>query len=292
MNPIHELPVTTWNGPFGEPLRREAVDALENGEVLFLPNLAFALTGNEQPLLSPTLSDGKSKNISLSPNGRLKNTSSSQAQHEMMQAMMQRFAQGAVHLIEDLFPQYATRLERARTSYRPVEIAGRKASVLHDDTRLHIDAFPTRPMKRGRRILRLFSNVNPNGQPRVWHVGEPFPDMAAKILPKVSLPSRAKNLLLAASLTTRGVRSGYDSYMHGLHDQAKLDESYQANCPQIEFAFPPGCTWMCYTDQVMHAALSGQFVLEQTFHLDLDAMTFPERAPFNVLERLTGASLA
>ena len=60
---------------------------------------------------------------------------------------------------------------------------------------------------------------------------------------------------------------------------------------EIEFAFPAGCTWLCYTDQVMHAALSGQYVLEQTFHLDLEAMTYPARSPFNVLERMTGRAL-
>ena len=61
---------------------------------------------------------------------------------------MQRFATGAVDLMNGLFPRYAAHLERARTSYRPVEIAGRKAAPIVDDTRLHVDAFPTRPMKK------------------------------------------------------------------------------------------------------------------------------------------------
>jgi hypothetical protein len=126
----------------------------------------------------------------------------------------------------------------------------------------------------------------------VWNVGEPFEDMAKKIVPAVFEPNPAKNLLLAALFVTRGVRSRYDSFMHGLHDEAKLDDAYQKDCPKIQFAFPPGSTWLCYTDQVMHAALSGQYVLEQTFHLDLEAMAFPERAPFKVLERVTGRSLA
>ncbi len=290
-NPIHGLDIDSWRGSFSQSQRSEAIDALENGEVLFLPALPFALTQAEEALLSPALSDGKSKNISLDPSGGLKHATLSAEQHALLQAMMQRYASCAVGLVEGLFPQYAARLERARTSYRPVEIAGRKASVLQDDTRLHVDAFPTRPMQKGRRILRLFSNVNPHGSPRVWHVGEPFEDMAKKILPYVYEPNPAKNLLLAALFVTRGRRSKYDSFMHGLHDEAKLDDKYQKDCPQMEFAFPPGSTWLCYTDQVMHAALSGQYVLEQTFHLDLEAMAFPDRAPFNVLERLTKRAL-
>jgi hypothetical protein len=292
MSAIHEMPIARWRGPFDEAVRHEAVDALENGEVLYLPKLPFALTPEEQPLLSPRLSDGKSKNISLNPDGKLKNTSTSPAEHALLQAMVQRYALGTVTLMNALFPRYARRLERARTSYRPVEIAGRKASILQDDTRLHVDAFPTRPMQKGRRILRMFTNINPNGQGRVWHVGEPFADMAKTILPSVAAPSPLKNALLAGLFVTRGVRSKYDNLMHGLHDNAKRNDTYQKTCPQEEFAFPAGSTWLCYTDQVMHAAISGQFVLEQTFHLDLEAMVYPERAPFTVLERMTGQALA
>jgi hypothetical protein len=79
--------------------------------------------------------------------------------------------------------------------------------------------------------------------------------------------------------------------MLGLHDGAKLDSHYQENSPQFEFSFPTGTTWLCFTDQTMHAALSGQFCLEQTFHLPVEALRFPERSPLRVLERLTGRTL-
>ncbi|HEY5239610.1 MAG TPA: Kdo hydroxylase family protein, partial [Rhizomicrobium sp.] len=99
-------------------------------------------------------------------------------------------------------------------------------------------------------------------------------------------------LFLSALGVTRGRRAPYDSLMLGLHDGAKLDEEYQAKAPQTEIAFPPGSTWACYTDQVMHAALAGQYVLEQTFHLDIDAMAEPARAPISVLERMLKTKLA
>jgi len=291
MDVLETLEITAWNGPFGESCAARAADALESGRVLFLPGLAFVLRAEEHALLTPELSSGRAKNISLDPSGRLKHQAGAQKESALLQAMMQRFASSAVSLVEGLFPGYAASLERARTSYRPVEIAGRKYSPIHDDTRLHVDAFPTRPM-RGRRIMRLFSNIHPGNLPRVWNVGEPFADMAEKILPRVKAPSAVDAWFRAATFQTRGLRSPYDNLMLGLHDNAKLDMGYQNATTKTEIAFPPGCTWLCYTDQVMHAALSGQFVLEQTFHLDVAAMAEPSRAPIKVLERMTGRPLA
>ena len=91
---------------------------------------------------------------------------------------------------------------------------------------------------------------------------------------------------------TKGTRSSYDWLMLGLHDSAKLDAEYQQRSPQTEIPFHASSTWICFTDQVMHAALSGQFVLEQTFHLDVSAMAEPSRAPIRVLEKMTGRALA
>jgi hypothetical protein len=291
MDVLFHAEIADWSAAPPEGLRHAAQAALEEGKVLSFPRLAFGLREEEKELLSPTLSNGRAKNISLDPAGKLKHIDVTPAQHTLLQAMMERFAKNSVALANNLFPGYAATLERARTSYRPAEIAGRKYSPVKDDTRLHVDAFPTRPM-RGRRILRLFTNINPNGKPRLWHVGEPFEDMASKILPKVREPIALTPLLLAAVGATRGRRSAYDNLMLGLHDNAKLDESYQRSTVHNEVAFPAGSTWLCFTDQVMHAALAGQFVLEQTFHLDIDAMAEPSRAPIKVLERMTGRTLA
>jgi hypothetical protein len=187
MDILHTLESDT----FSPAQKREALAALENGKVIYFPKLAFELTEDEKSLLTPALSDGKAKNISMDPNGRIQHTAAQGKQRELLNGMMQRFAEGAIALMGELFPGYTRVLERARTSYRPAEIEGRVYSKINDDTRLHVDAFPTRPM-RGRRILRLFSNVNPNGEPRLWHVGEPFEDMAMKLLPYVHEPVQAK----------------------------------------------------------------------------------------------------
>ena len=290
MNPLKTFEIDSWTGPFPDEARASAIDALERGKVLVFTRLPFALEAREKSLLSPSISNGKSKNVSLKPSGELGGTALVGDDAQTLKAMIARYAETATRFLEDLLPAYAGRLERAQTSYRPVKVEGRSQSVIHDDTRLHVDAFPSRPM-RGRRIMRIFTNVNPDGAPRVWHVGEPFEDMVRAMLPRAKEGSGLNAWLLAATGITKGRRSPYDALMLGLHDNAKLDERYQKSSPQIEVPFAPGTTWFCYTDQVMHAALAGQYVLEQTFHLDTDAMARPELSPLKVLERLKGHAL-
>ena len=49
---------------------------------------------------------------------------------------------------------------------------------------------------------------------------------------------------------------------------------------------------MVYTDQVSHAALYGQDVLEQTFYLPVSAMQDENRSPLRILEKMTKQKLA
>ena len=204
--------------------------------------------------------------------------------------MLQRYATHAETLMRDLFPHYRPALERARTSFRPAEISGRRTSPRHDDRRLHVDAFPTRPT-HGRRILRVFTNVAIDDTPRQWRVGEPFERFASAFLPRLTTMFPGQAWAMAAIGLTKGRRSAYDHFMLGLHDTGKLDETYQSRAPQAAVQFMPGTTWMCFTDQVMHAAMAGHCAFEQTFHLPVEAMAQPETSPIRVLERLSGRAL-
>lgn len=291
MTVLHTFDIANWDETPPAEAQVAAAYALERGMVLFFPRLAFQLDESEIVLLTPAVSDGKAKNVSLKPDGELRGTSCAGQSADALKNMVERFAQTATRFVTALIPPYKARLQRASTSYRPVEIAGRSASAIYDDTRLHVDAFPSRPM-RGRRILRVFSNINPAGAPRVWRVGEDFEGMARIFLPGARESSRMWAQALAALGITKGIRSPYDDLMLSLHDGAKRDDHYQHSSAQTEIRFPAGSTWICYTDQVMHAALAGQYVLEQTFHLDVDAMVAPERSPLRVLERLRGRSLS
>jgi hypothetical protein len=144
---------------------------------------------------------------------------------------------------------------------------------------------------RGRRILRVFTNINPDGAPRRWRIGEPFDEHAARFLPKVHAPAPGYAAILAMLGVTHGVQSRYDQVMLGLHDAAKRDAAYQHEAPDEVIDFPAQSTWVVFTDLVPHAATAGSWAFEQTFHLDPAWMTEPERAPLAVLERLTGHAL-
>ncbi|MGP2690299.1 Kdo hydroxylase family protein, partial [Serratia nevei] len=66
---------------------------------------------------------------------------------------------------------------------------------------------------------------------------------------------------------------------------------YQQRGPQLALAFPPGSSWICFSDQTPHAAMGGQFMLEQTFLLPVNKMQDPQRSPLKVLEQLRGQPL-
>ena len=286
---LETLPITAWHGPFEAALRQQALAALEGGKVLVLPDLAFAVKPEEADLLRPDVSGAERKNVSLDPvTGQIGNADPESASR--VGAMMQRFADDAMRLLNDLLPGYALMLERARTSFRPTEIAGRATSPRHDDRRLHVDAFPSRPL-RGKRILRLFSNVAPDGAPRSWRVGEPFEAYAQRFLPRTHSPLPGSAWLLARLGFTKGQRSPYDHLMLRLHDRGKLDDAYQATGPRADVMFSSGTTWLCFTDQVLHAAMAGHCALEQTFHVPVAAMADPASTPLRVLERLANRTL-
>jgi hypothetical protein len=286
------LPVTNWRGPFEPSLQARAVAALEGGRILVLPELGFATDVEEARLLTPGAAAPGSKNISLDPaTDRCQGTSLQADEAATLAGMMDRFARDSQTLLSELLLGYGPALERARTSFRPMEVEQRPQSLRQDDRRLHVDAFPTRPV-RGRRILRVFTNIAPDGAVRHWEVGEPFGRFAAQFLPRLHAPIPGSSWLLERLGLTRGRRSRYDYMMLGLHDAAKRDETYQREAPRARLAFAPGTTWIVYTDAVLHAALAGRFALEQTFHLPVENMAKPELAPIRILERLADRRLA
>jgi hypothetical protein len=289
---LETLPIAEWHGPFAPELQLQAVQALEAGRVLFLPGLGFQTTADEAPFLTGAAAGGARKNVSLDPEtGKASNIGLPPDEASRLAAMIDRFGRQALRLVCDLLPGYAPALERARTSFRPTEIAGRAYSTRHDDRLLHVDAFPTRPM-RGKRILRLFTNVAPDGASRAWRVGEPFEAFARAFAPRVRPPPPGGAWLMHRLGLTRARRSAYDHWMLRLHDLGKFNGGWQSRTPRADIAFPAGSTWLCFTDQVLHAALSGHCALEQTFHLPVEAMHTPARSPLRVLEGVTARRLA
>ncbi len=279
-----------WHTPFSSDAQAQALAELESGHVLFFPTLSFDLSEAEKRFLSPN-TVGNSKNVSFDfasgvLRGASKKVNLSQVDTEALHTMMARFATYSGDLLGALLPHYTPRLMQARTSFRPVEVAGRQTSWRKDDTRLHVDSFPSSPVQ-DKRILRIFSNVNPGGRPRAWRLGESFEEVAARFLPGVSAPLPGSGALLQLLRITKSRRTAYDHFMLQLHDRMKDDADYQANARQVDAAFPPGSTWIVFTDQVSHAAMAGQHLFEQTFYLPVAAMRDPARSPLRTLERLT-----
>lgn len=262
-----------------------AAAALEAGQIIYFPQLAFTLQPNEQTLLSEHILAPKHKNVSYDYQSQRLNGVATAEYAIITQSMMQRYAEFAHQLIKTILPTYQETLLWGRTSYRPAEIDGRITSKRKDDTRLHVDAFPSTPVN-GLRILRVFCNINPYQQPRVWQVGEPFTTVLnrfASQLPRYK-PYVAK--ILHWLKTTKTLRSAYDHYMLHLHDRMKLDDHYQAQVYKHQIDFPAQTTWIVFTDHVSHAALRGQFLLEQTFYLPIAAMQTQEHAPLWQWEQL------
>jgi len=290
MTPIHEIDARHWAQPFLPEQQQDATSRIESGSVILLPRLNFLLQPEEARLLSRGMATD-SKNISYAPSqGRVKGIQLPDDHRQLLEHMMARFAGCCRALVDNLFPRYKDSLSMGRTSYRPVEILGRATSWRKDDSRLHVDSFPSSPVQ-GKRILRFFCNINPDGQPRSWRLGGSFQSVAEQFLPAIPAPVWGSRHILKALHITKSERSAYDHYMLQLHDRMKADGVFQDALPQRRFDFPSGSSWLLFTDQIPHAAMNGQHALEQTFYLPIDAMQDESRSPLRIVERLTGRNL-
>jgi hypothetical protein len=255
------------------------------------PDLPFALSDFERRFVERPFADGKSKNVSIrGPAAELKGAAGTEEEQAALRALLIRYRAFADDLIARYFPAYAGKLAPAGTSYRPFDVDARKLSWRRDDTRLHVDAFPSNPIGQ-KRILRVFRNINAAGEPRVWRVGEDFGAMAERFLPRVPRYSGLAARVLAGVGVTKARRSEYDHIMLHLHDSLKQDETYQNEAPQRRVAFQPDQTWVTFSDLVMHGALGGRYMLEQTLYLPVAAQHDPAKSPHRILERKLGRSL-
>lgn len=292
MKRIKTLSFSTWKPTVEAEEAQDCIQSLENGSVLYFPQLCFSIRSEEKILFSSNLVQKGRKNISYDLiSDKMKGCQGSIESQKIIQEMMKRFAQFSQEFVAHLFPAYQNHLITARTSFRPVEIKGRKNdSLKKDDTQLHIDSFPSTPTN-GRRILRFFANVNPFQIARVWKIGEPYKQVIKRFLPQIKHPVYGLRALLHRLGITKSYRILYDHYMLHIHDKMKLDQTYQSNADQEIIEFPPFTCWMAFTDQVSHAALSGQYVFEQTFYLPVEAQANPEKSPLVYMEKLMQKSL-
>lgn len=266
-------------------------DQLERGKVLFFRHVPFDFPERDREFLLSQKQTGSRfhKNISYRPaRDLLKGVDEDSPDRERMVTIMRNFSRSVTAFVAQFLAPYASRMKLDFASFRPLEEQGRDLPLHKRNDLLHVDAFPSRPT-HGARILRVFANINP-AVGRVWNVGEPFHEFLPKLMQGKRIGPRSGGLgrTLAHMAHKIGLpvpdRSPYDEFMLYLHDWLKENNDFQINAPRQELVFPPGSAWMVYTDGVPHAAMSGQYALEQTFIIPREALVTPQVAPCRVLE--------
>lgn len=290
MPEIYKVSNSKWDETFSSEVQKEALKMFEQGNLITFPNLAFELTEDEQAFLSTECENPKSKNIFYNRFADRIDTALEGKDKQRLADMIIRFGDHATKLVHALFPDYVDQIEQDMLTYRPLPVEGHDASKNKRDMLLHVDAFSKRP-SQGKRIIRFFSNIHPGDMTRDWRLGEPFEDVANTFLPDVTVPilPNSKNLKTRGKLNRKF--SLYDHVMLQIHDMMKANPEYQKNCKQMIVKLPPRTSWMVMTDTVPHAVMAGQFCLEQTFFLPVEAMVAPEHSPLKILERLTKMDL-
>ncbi len=285
---IHDI--NDWEPTNYQHTNLQLLEQLENGKVLFFPKLSFTIDKKQHILLNPDCLQPRTKNVSYNPNTEmLKGVKNGYQYDQALQQLLKSYCKRSTQFIKLCFPHYAAHLQIGRTSFRPAEIAGRKTSYRKDDTRLHVDAFTSMPI-HGKRILRLFSNINPTIARR-WHLGEPYHQVMQRFLPSIKKPIFGMHEILKWFGVTKTKRSLYDHFMLNIHNNMKNDHDYQKNAVSERFDFPAHSSWLVFTDLVSHAAISGQHLLEQTFYINADQQRYPKLSPLKQLENFLNTTL-
>lgn len=273
---------------------------LEAGNVLFFPATPFEFPEAEKEFLRDLKFAGGAvhKNVAYRPvQDRITGIGADEPQLERLRGVMRDYSRRVVAFTAQLLPKYAAEWKLDYASFRPLEEEGRNLPVNKRNDLIHTDAFPTRPTN-GDLILRVFTNIHPS-KTRNWVVTDPFPSIAETYARDAGLDRIANGGHLRQSslrmLKRLGMpvipRSAYDRFMLQFHEYLKRNREFQEHCPKYSFNFPPGSTWLTFTDVVPHSVLSGQHALEQTFIIARSSLANPAQSPLAVLERLSARRL-
>jgi hypothetical protein len=278
--------------------------ALEAGNILFFPSTPFLFPKKDIDFLLTQRQGSSSnrKNIAYKPQiDRITNHDTKDvAAAEKLKEILRNYSKQVTRFLSFLLFPYASEWKHDYASFRPFQEKGRNLRLRARNDLLHCDAFPTRPL-HGARILRFFTNINPT-ESRHWITSKSFAELAEEFADTVSIPPTVgydlkSRLIRKMKIAMRKMglkiplRSPYDVFMLNMHNFLKENAKFQAECPKDHWDFPPNSCWAVFTDQVSHAALAGQYALEQTFIVPDKALLSPQTSPLAVLERLSGKNL-
>lgn len=290
------------NSVYADARARALCRELEAGKILLFPKMPYQFPTDEREfLLSREWNELRlHKNVSYRPaDDVMRGFSGDHGTETHLHHILRRYSAHVVEFLRDFLRPYAGKWKLDFASFRPFEEQGRDLSLHKRNDLLHVDAFRLRPT-RGGRILRVFTNLHAT-KPRVWYAVGDFGYIAEKYAADAGVRRFAKKngfvwrrvSRWAATIgLARLSRTPYDKFMLRFHDYLKENDDFQRNAPKVRLEFPPLATWMVLTDGVAHAAMSGQFALEQTLLIPPDALVAPESAPYRILERIAGSSLA
>jgi len=275
---------------------------LEDGNVLFFPSTPFAFSEESKEFLRNINFAGGSihKNVAYRPaSDRVTGVELEASKAQRLRTILREYSQAVVQFTSQVLPQYAPYWKLDYASFRPLEEENRHLPVNKRNDLIHTDAFPSRPTN-GDLIMRVFTNIHPT-KTRNWIITDPFCIVAERYARDAGLGKIAEGAnsgsgrILHSSarlLKSMGLpvvpRSAYDRFMLHFHEYLKRNGDFQKNTPKYSFNFPPGATWITFTDVVPHSVLSGQHALEQTFIIARHSMANPANAPIAILEQLCG----
>src|SRR4051812_6065550 len=290
--------VDRWPDPQPTDYRPE----LESGNVLFFPTTPFDFSEEEKEFLRNINFAGGAihKNVAYRPaSDRVTGVQLDPARTERLLGILRDFSRKVVQFTSELLPQYAPHWKLDYASFRPLEEENRDLPMNKRNDLIHTDAFPSRPTN-GDLILRVFTNIHPT-KTRNWITTDPFRDIASRYARDAGVEqiaaganSATGRLRNQSARVLHGLglpvvaRSAYDQFMLHFHEYLKRNEDFQKNSPKYAFNFPPGATWLTFTDVVPHSVLSGQHALEQTFIIARKSMANPADAPVAILEQICG----
>ena len=268
---------------------------LERGEIVYFPICPFALPNptQMQVLLEQRVAGSAGGHIVYDP-------ASSEVHHAAgadrvattkVAEILAEHAQRATAWLAELLPRYAKAWQIGSTTLRPEEEATRRLRFSQREDLLHIDPFPDGG-SRGRRLLRLFVNLNPT-EARVWATSDGLGRLLERFGDTVGLPAQEQSswtwqvrqgVMQLFDSRQRG-RTATDDFRLRLAAFLKSNDHFQEKGPKRFWHFAPGSAWLVMTDGLSHAVLRGRHALEMSCFIEPSTLACPELEPGRVIEQ-------
>ena len=278
-------------------------DSLEQGNIVYFPECPIPLASQDDLDFMrdrmPALL--KLKNISYHPESdKVYGIEGERGEVERARLILSEHKKQVEAFLDKIAPHFTREWLVGTSTYRPLEEKGRNLSAHASNELVHVDA-GAYGATHGDRVFRFFVNVNGDGKDRVWASKGPFHEIyrrhgAAAGIAKPTIQESWLNRFRTWFVTQLGRlnpvlktaldSSPYDRAMRKMHNYMKDTPEFQADMQgHEEFSFPAGSAWMCFTDGVSHACLSGQHSFIDTYVVRLRNCRVPDAAPYNILQK-------